>query len=89
MPLALRLSEWLGVTARACYATDTARTALGFVRAIAKRVRAAPLGCLRVKSRLFVDTFDEQFWPFFLPRFQCLNRCLVLQGALRDEVVVS
>jgi len=42
-----------------------------------------------VKSRLFVHPLDEQFRLFAAPLLQCLNGRLMLQSALRDEVVVG
>ena len=44
---------------------------------------------LDVKSRQFVDSFNEQLRLFSSPFLKCLDWCLLLQGALRDEVVVG
>ena len=44
---------------------------------------------LGVKSRLFLHPFDKQFRLFAAPLLQCLNRRLMLQSALRNEVVVG
>ena len=60
----------------------------GHVRRL-RQVSVLFLTIVSVKSRLFVNLLNEQFWSFRLPSFQCLNGCLVLQGALRNEVVVG
>ena len=55
MPLGIRSSEGFGVTrdrpAGMSYCEDTAKIALGFAFAMARSVRAAPLGCLRPCSQ--------------------------------------
>ena len=42
-----------------------------------------------VKSRLILNSFDEEFGLLRLPRFKRLNGCLVVQGTLGNEVVVG
>ena len=42
-----------------------------------------------VKSRLFIDPFNEQLRLLCLPSLECLNRGSMMQGALRDAVVVG
>ncbi len=43
--------EWVGVSRTANYLPATANTALGLALAMARSVRAAPLGCLRPCSQ--------------------------------------
>ena len=52
-------------------------------------LRISPPRSLNVKSRLFLHPFDKQFRLFAAPLLQCLNRRLMLQSALRNEVVVG
>ena len=47
------------------------------------------IAALRVKSRLFLHSLIEQFGLFVAPLLQCLKGRLMLQSALRDEVVVG
>ena len=42
---------------------------------------------LCVKSRLFINTFDEEIGFFCAPFLQRLNGRLVVQGSLRDRLV--
>ena len=42
-----------------------------------------------VKSRLFIDSFDEQFRLLLTPRLEHLNWSSMMQGALGDAVVVG
>ena len=44
---------------------------------------------LGVKSRLFIDSFDEQIRFLLPPGLERLNWSLMMQGALRDAVVVG
>ena len=48
-----------------------------------------PRACLGVKSRLFIDSFDEQIRFLLPPGLERLNWSLMMQGALRDAVVVG
>ena len=45
--------------------------------------------CIDVKSRLFIDSFDEQIRFLLPPGLERLNWSLMMQGALRDAVVVG
>ena len=42
-----------------------------------------------IKSRMFVNALDEQFWAIDLPALECLDGALMVQGALRNMVVVG
>ncbi len=42
-----------------------------------------------VKSRVFINVFNEQPGGFFTPGFEGLDGCLMLQGALWDAVIVG
>ena len=44
---------------------------------------------LGVKTRVFMHSFDKQFGAFCSPFLECLNGREVVQGALRDAVVVG
>ena len=46
-------------------------------------------GGLSVKTRLFINPLDEQFWLIDLPALECLDRALVIQGALGNVMVVG
>ena len=47
------------------------------------------LAFLGVKSRLFLNAFNEEFGPLCLPFLERLDRRLVAQSTLRDEMVVG
>jgi Flp pilus assembly protein TadD len=46
-------------------------------------------GYLAVKTRKVIYAFFENFRAFSTPFFECLNRCLMLEGALRNVVIVD
>lgn len=45
--------------------------------------------CLLIKFRVCIHALDEKVRLLFAPDFACLNGCLMVQGALRDAVVIS
>lgn len=47
-------------------------------------------GCIcPVKSRMFINALEEQFWAIDLPAFDCLDGALMVQGALGNVVVAG
>ena len=44
---------------------------------------------LRVKSRIYINAFDEQFWIVDLPSLECLDGPWMSQGVLRNEMVAA
>ena len=44
---------------------------------------------LLVETRMFMNALDKQFWLVDLPAFECLDGALMVQGALRNMVVVG
>ena len=42
-----------------------------------------------VKTRLFANALDEQIWLVDLASLECLDGALMIQGALRNMVVVG
>ena len=49
----------------------------------------APGASVAVKTRLFINALDEQFWLVDLPAFERLDGALVGQGALGNVMVVG